>query len=288
MLLSMTGFGKTNTIFNEKKISIEIRTLNSKSIELKTKIPLEYRGIETQIRKMLGAKLYRGKIDLSIYSESTKGAHQNILDIERVKNYYKELRKINKSLEETSTDYLSMVLKMPDIYAPQEQVVSEEELQTVMSLLESACDLTVKFREQEGETIEFDFTNYISNIKSRIKEVERFENERIENIKKRIHSGLSSIKASNIDENRMEQELLFYIEKLDISEEKSRLNNHLDYFLKTMKESNNGKKLGFISQEIGREINTLGSKSNHTQMQQIVVEMKDFLEKIKEQVLNTL
>ena len=288
MLLSMTGFGKTNTIFNEKKISIEIRTLNSKSIELKTKIPLEYRGIETQIRKMLGTKLYRGKIDLSIYSESTKGGHQNILDIERVKNYYEELRKINKSLEETSTDYLSMVLKMPDIYAPQEQVVSEEELQTVMSLLESACDLTVKFREQEGETIEFDFTNYISNIKSRIKEIERFENERIENIKKRIHSGLSSIKASNIDENRMEQELLFYIEKLDISEEKSRLNNHLDYFLKTMKETNNGKKLGFISQEIGREINTLGSKSNHTQMQQIVVEMKDFLEKIKEQVLNTL
>tara|TARA_B100001758_G_C18396326_1_gene606180 strand:+ start:882 stop:1748 length:867 start_codon:yes stop_codon:yes gene_type:complete len=288
MLLSMTGFGKTNTIFNEKKISIEIRTLNSKSIELKTKIPLEYRGIETQIRKMLGAKLYRGKIDLSIYSESTKGSHQNILDIERVKNYYDELREINKSLGETSTDYLSMILKMPDIYTPQEQVVSEEELQTVMSLLESACDLTIKFREQEGETIELDFTNYISNIKSRIKEVERFENERIENIKKRIHSGLSSIKASNIDENRMEQELLFYIEKLDISEEKSRLNNHLVYFLKTMKESNNGKKLGFISQEIGREINTLGSKSNHTQMQQIVVEMKDFLEKIKEQVLNTL
>ncbi len=284
----MTGFGKTNTIFNEKKISIEIRTLNSKSIELKTKIPLEYRGIETQIRKMLGAKLYRGKIDLSIYSESTKGSHQNILDIERVKNYYDELREINKSLGETSTDYLSMILKMPDIYTPQEQVVSEEELQTVMSLLESACDLTIKFREQEGETIELDFTNYISNIKSRIKEVERFENERIENIKKRIHSGLSSIKASNIDENRMEQELLFYIEKLDISEEKSRLNNHLVYFLKTMKESNNGKKLGFISQEIGREINTLGSKSNHTQMQQIVVEMKDFLEKIKEQVLNTL
>ena len=284
----MTGFGKTNTIFNEKKISIEIRTLNSKSIELKTKIPLEYRGIETQIRKMLGAKLYRGKIDLSIYSESTKGSHQNILDIERVKNYYDELREINKSLGETSTDYLSMILKMPDIYTPQEQVVSEEELQTVMSLLESACDLTIKFREQEGETIELDFTNYISNIKSRIKEVERFENERIENIKKKIHSGLSSIKASNIDENRMEQELLFYIEKLDISEEKSRLNNHLVYFLKTMKESNNGKKLGFISQEIGREINTLGSKSNHTQMQQIVVEMKDFLEKIKEQVLNTL
>ena len=284
----MTGFGKTNTIFNEKKISIEIRTLNSKSIELKTKIPLEYRGIETQIRKMLGTKLYRGKIDLSIYSESTKGTHQNILDLERVKNYYEELREINKSLGETSTDYLSMILKMPDIYTPQEQVVSEEELQTVMSLLESACDLTVKFREQEGETIELDFTNYISNIKSRIKEVERFENERIENIKKRIHSGLSSIKASNIDENRMEQELLLYIEKLDISEEKSRLNNHLVYFLKTMKESNNGKKLGFISQEIGREINTLGSKSNHTQMQQIVVEMKDFLEKIKEQVLNTL
>ena len=284
----MTGFGKTNTIFNEKKISIEIRTLNSKSIELKTKIPLEYRGIETQIRKVLGAKLYRGKIDLSIYSESTKGSHQNILDIERVKNYYDELREINKSLGETSTDYLSMILKMPDIYTPQEQVVSEEELQTVMSLLEGACDLTIKFREQEGETIELDFTNYISNIKSRIKEVERFENERIENIKKRIHSGLSSIKASNIDENRMEQELLFYIEKLDISEEKSRLNNHLVYFLKTMKESNNGKKLGFISQEIGREINTLGSKSNHTQMQQIVVEMKDFLEKIKEQVLNTL
>ena len=284
----MTGFGKTNTIFNEKKISIEIRTLNSKSIELKTKIPIEYRGIETQIRKMLGAKLYRGKIDLSIYSESTKGSHQNILDIERVKNYYEELREINKSLGQTSTDYLSMILKMPDIYTAQEQVVSEEELQTVMSLLESACDLTIKFREQEGETIELDFTNYISNIKSRIKEVERFENERIENIKKKIHSGLSSIKASNIDENRMEQELLFYIEKLDISEEKSRLNNHLVYFLKTMKESNNGKKLGFISQEIGREINTLGSKSNHTEMQQIVVEMKDFLEKIKEQVLNTL
>tara|TARA_Y100000385_G_scaffold193749_1_gene200450 strand:- start:249 stop:1103 length:855 start_codon:yes stop_codon:yes gene_type:complete len=284
----MTGFGKTNTIFNEKKISIEIRTLNSKSIELKTKIPLQYRVVETQIRKMLSTKLYRGKIDLSIYSESTKGTHQNILDVDRVKNYYKELREINKSLGEKSQDYLSMVLKMPDIYSPQEQVVSEEELQMVMTLLEKACDLTIKFREQEGETIESDFTNYISNIKSRIKEVERFENERVEKIKKRIHSGLASIKASNIDENRIEQELLLYIEKLDISEEKSRLNNHLVYFLKTMKESNNGKKLGFISQEIGREINTLGSKSNHTQMQQIVVEMKDFLEKIKEQVLNTL
>lgn len=284
----MTGFGKTNTIFNEKKISIEIRTLNSKSIELKTKIPLQYRVVETQIRKMLSTKLYRGKIDLSIYSESTKGTHQNILDVDRVKNYYKELREINKSLGEKSQDYLSMVLKMPDIYSPQEQVVSEEELQIVMTLLEKACDFTIKFREQEGETIESDFTNYISNIKSRIKEVERFENERVEKIKKRIHSGLSSIKASNIDENRIEQELLLYIEKLDISEEKSRLNNHLVYFLKTMKESNNGKKLGFISQEIGREINTLGSKSNHTQMQQIVVEMKDFLEKIKEQVLNTL
>ena len=284
----MTGFGKTNTIFNEKKISIEIRTLNSKSIELKTKIPLQYRVVETQIRKMLSTKLYRGKIDLSIYSESTKGTHQNILDVDRVKNYYKELREINKSLGEKSQDYLSMVLKMPDIYSPQEQVVSEEELQMVMTLLEKACDLTIKFREQEGETIESDFTNYISNIKNRIKEVERFENERVEKIKKRIYSGLSSIKASNIDENRIEQELLLYIEKLDISEEKSRLKNHLVYFLKTMKEPNSGKKLGFISQEIGREINTLGSKSNHTQMQQIVVEMKDFLEKIKEQVLNTL
>ena len=288
MLLSMTGFGKSNTILNEKKISIEIRTLNSKSIELKTKIPIEYRGIENQIRKMLSSKLYRGKIDLNIYSESTKGNYQNILDIDRVRNYYQELKEINKKLGESSSDYLSMVLKMPDIYSQQEQSVSEEELKTVMTLLEKACDLTIKYREQEGKTIEIDFVNYISNIKTRIKEVERFENDRLEKIKQKIYSGLSSINLPNIDENRMEQELLFYIEKLDISEEKSRLNNHLVYFLKTMKEPNNGKKLGFISQEIGREINTLGSKSNHTEMQQIVVEMKDFLEKIKEQILNTL
>ena len=176
----MTGFGKSNTILNEKKISIEIRTLNSKSIELKTKIPIEYRGIENQIRKMLSSKLYRGKIDLNIYSESTKGNYQNILDIDRVRNYYQELKEINKKLGESSSDYLSMVLKMPDIYSQQEQSVSEEELKTVMTLLEKACDLTIKYREQEGKTIEIDFVNYISNIKTRIKEVERFENDRLE------------------------------------------------------------------------------------------------------------
>jgi len=288
MLLSMTGFGKTNGVLGTKKVSVEIRSLNSKSLDLTVKFGGPYKELESDIRKIIAEQLNRGKIDVGVYLESTTSNDSGSINTELAKKYYQEIRALNEQIGNQSADYLSLVLRMPDVVTYQSSEISEEEKEWVLQLVADTCSALTNFREQEGEAIKLDLENRIGAIHKDLKEVPKFESERISIVKERIQKGLKELENSSIDLNRLEQEMIFYLEKMDISEEKIRLANHLDYFTETMKLPFSGKKLGFIAQEIGREINTLGSKSNHTEMQKLVVEMKDNLEKIKEQVLNTL
>ncbi|MDG1842009.1 MAG: YicC family protein [Crocinitomicaceae bacterium] len=288
MISSMTGFGKAESVYNNKKITVEIRTLNSKSIEIKTKIPTLYKDLDLHIRKLLTKNLIRGKIDCNIYIEDTSGEKATTINKEKLNAYYKELKQINKGWKENSTDYLSVILRIPDVFTKENSSIDKKEEEIILELIKRACENTTSFRLQEGKAIEKEFNLYLSDINDRLKKIEPFEKTRKESQKKKITQGLSILDPQKINNDRLEQELIYYIEKLDISEEKSRLKNHLMYFSETMKFPNTGKKLGFISQEIGREINTLGSKGNHAEIQKMVVEMKDALEKIKEQVLNTL
>lgn len=288
MLQSMTGFGKSNGVFNSKKISVEIRSLNSKGLDLSMKLPSCYRELESEIRKIVAERLDRGKIDLGLFLESSGDTSNGLLNKELANHYYRELKSLNESWNEKPVDYLAMVIRMPEVLNQQSFELSDEERNFILNLIEATCEKITEFRKQEGEALikEFDFR--ITEIRRLLNEVPQFENERLITIRERITKGLAEIEGFNIDENRLEQEMIFYIEKFDISEEKMRLSNHLDYFLETVALPRSGKKLGFISQEIGREINTLGSKSNHLEMQKRVVEMKDALEKMKEQILNTL
>lgn len=284
----MTGFGKSNGVFNSKKISVEIRSLNSKGLDLSMKLPSCYRELESEIRKIVAERLDRGKIDLGLFLESSGDTSNGLLNKELANHYYRELKSLNESWNEKPVDYLAMVIRMPEVLNQQSFELSDEERNFILNLIEATCEKITEFRKQEGEALikEFDFR--ITEIRRLLNEVPQFENERLITIRERITKGLAEIEGFNIDENRLEQEMIFYIEKFDISEEKMRLSNHLDYFLETVALPRSGKKLGFISQEIGREINTLGSKSNHLEMQKRVVEMKDALEKMKEQILNTL
>ena len=288
MLLSMTGFGKSNGVFESKKVSVEIRSLNSKGLDLSLKIASPYRDLETAIRKMLSENLDRGKVDVGIFIESTNESLNNIINNEVATKYYSAIKKLNESWGEAPQDYLSIVLRMPEVLNTQTAELTEEEKKWILNLVNETCGRLNDFRAQEGAALKKEFELRIGEIRSLLSQIEAFEDIRILQIKERILKGLKELEHPGLDQNRLEQEMIFYLEKLDVSEEKMRLTNHLNYFIETMSSPLSGKKLGFIAQELGREINTLGSKSNHGDMQRLVVEMKDNLEKIKEQVLNTL
>jgi uncharacterized protein (TIGR00255 family) len=284
----MTGFGKSNGVYHSKKVSVEVRSLNSKGLDLTLKIPSAYRELDSEIRKMVAEKLDRGKIDLGIYIESSGDASNGLINKELASHYYRELKALNDSWNEPPVDYLSLVVRMPEVLNQQSFELDQDERSFMLDLMAESLEKLNEFRKQEGEALRIEFTKRIVEIRDLLLEIPKFEKERVQTIRERIAKGIAEIEGLKVDDNRMEQEMIFYIEKFDISEEKMRLNNHLDYFIETLNIPRSGKKLGFIAQEIGREINTLGSKSNHSEMQKRVVEMKDALEKIKEQILNTL
>ena len=288
MLKSMTGFGKATGTYHTKKITVEIRSLNSKSLDLSTRIPSHFKELDAHMRKMILASCGRGKIDVSLSVD--------VIDTEQVKSinekkaiaYFDELKALGTVIGEESSDYLSMILRMPDIYSSVKSELTEEEKEIVYTISKEAIESLNTFRSKEGKDLQREFQERIDEIRSFLLEVPKYEQERIEIIRERMKKGLEEMKSGSYDDNRFEQEMIFYIEKLDVAEEKMRLSNHLTYFEETMVLNESGKKLGFIAQEIGREINTLGSKSNHAEMQKLVIGMKDNLEKIKEQILNTL
>ena len=295
MILSMTGYGKSIATFQDKKINVEIKSLNSKALDLSTRIAPLYREKEMEMRQMIQQKVIRGKVDFSIWIEKDEVADAASINIELAKNYYQQLTALASSNNEAAPSMVEMmpnILRMPDILVKQDQteILSEEEWAVARQAIDSALDALVDFRRQEGEALAKKFGEKIDNIEALLKSIEPYENSRVEKIRQRIIDGLKQIPEIDYDKNRLEQELIYYIEKLDISEEKQRLTNHLNYFRETMAEpeGGQGKKLGFIAQEMGREINTTGSKSNQAEMQNIVVKMKDELEQIKEQVLNAM
>ena len=289
MILSMTGFGKTTCESGSKKITIEIRSLNSKQLDLISRIPGIYREKEIELRNVVAQKLERGKIELTVYFENMGKESTSQLNIPIIENYYKQIVEISQQLQmPLPVDWFPTLLRLPDIMKNEMQVLDEEEWSVIYSAFMEAINQMIAFRRQEGDALHKFFKTKLSNIKTLLEEIEPYEKERIEKVKNKIMENLSTLKDIDYDKNRFEQELIYYIEKLDINEEKQRLAQHLSYFEETMAESSSGKKLGFIAQEMGREINTLGSKSNNSEMQKIVIKMKDELEQIKEQVLNVL
>ncbi len=291
MIQSMTGFGKVTAELPTKKVTIEIKALNSKQLDLSTRIPSIYKEKEMQIRSRLLQTLERGKVDFAIYMEYIGKDASSQINQEAVMSYFAQLKELSDKLgisAPSSWDELQLVLRMPDVIKTDPVEADEEEWNVVSKAIDEAIQHLCDFRIQEGAMLQNLFTQKVSNISALLKEVEPYEKERIEKIKGRILDNLEKL-AVDYDKNRFEQEMIYYIEKLDVNEEKNRLDNHLKYFLETMENGHGqGKKLGFIAQEMGREINTLGSKSNHADMQKIVVRMKDELEQIKEQVLNVL
>lgn len=288
MLHSMTGYGKATGTFEGKKVSIEIKALNSKSMDLYIRIASSYREKELELRQKVTFLLDRGKVDVNLVIESTGATKSVEINKDLAAAYFQDLKKTNEIVNQNEIDYMALILKMPDIFIQSKDEVSEDEALFLDKLMEEACNQLNNFRRQEGLALEKEFTERIHEIKNLLSRVSDYETLRVDTIRDRMKKGLEEIQAVNYDENRFQQELIYYIEKLDVTEEKMRLSNHLDYFLESMVLPSAGKKLGFITQEIGREINTLGSKSYHVELQKIVVEMKDSLEKIKEQVLNTL
>lgn len=292
MIQSMTGFGKVIAELPTKKVTVEIKALNSKQLDLSTRIPSLYKDKEMAIRSRLLQTLERGKVDFSIFIEYIGKGTSAQINQEAVIGYYNQIKELSWKLGfETPTDWVSMqsLLRMPDVITTEAIEAEEEEWEIVRQTIDAAINQLCEFRIQEGAMLQNLFTQKINNIAQLLREVEPYEKERIEKIKGRILDNLKKSVPVDYDHNRFEQEMIYYIEKLDINEEKNRLDNHLKYFLETMDSGHGqGKKLGFIAQEMGREINTLGSKSNHAEMQKIVVRMKDELEQIKEQVLNVL
>lgn len=290
MLQSMTGFGKSSGTFNNKKITVEIRSLNSKNLDLNMRMPSIYRETELDLRKTIAHYLDRGKVDCNISFDQNGNDKNYTINQELASDYYSQLSILADKLNQPKDDLLQMVMRMPELFSSAQEDLSDEEKDFLAILLKEAIDNLNAFRTKEGLQLQDEFEERIQTIQSLLNDVPKYEEERIPIIKERIAKNLDEvINKDNIDSNRFEQELIYYIEKFDISEEKMRLENHLNYFLETLSlPKSNGKKLGFITQEIGREINTLGSKSYHTELQKIVVQMKDELEKIKEQVLNTL
>lgn len=292
MIQSMTGYGKATAIFGEKKINVEIKSLNSKAMDLSTRIAPLYREKEIEIRNMVSKSLERGKVDFSLWIEKEVSDTAAQINIALAQSYDKQMKALAEALGYTypQTDYMATLLRMPDIMSKDDvQELSETEWEAVRNVVEEAIDHLVDFRKQEGAALEKKFNEKIDNIENLLKSIEPYETERVAKIRERITDALEKTISIDYDKNRLEQELIYYIEKLDINEEKQRLANHLKYFRETMAGGHGqGKKLGFIAQEMGREINTTGSKSNHAEMQNIVVQMKDELEQIKEQVLNVM
>ena len=287
----MTGYGKAVVAYKGKKINVEVKSLNSKALDLSTRIAPLYREKEMEIRQIVTAKLLRGKVDFAVWIEKEASADATPVNAALVANYYRQISDIaEKTGIPAPTDWLSLLLRMPDVMTRTEtEELTDEEWAVVRGAVEEAVDRLVEFRTQEGAALQKKFGEKIDNIERLLHSIEPWEKARVEKIRTRIVDGLKSIPDVEYDKNRLEQELIYYIEKLDISEEKQRLANHLKYFRETMEEqAGQGKKLGFIAQEMGREINTTGSKSNQAEMQNIVVKMKDELEQIKEQVLNAL
>ena len=285
MVLSMTGFGKATAQLSGKKVTVEIRSLNSKQTDLNVRLPQFYREKELEVRELLNNRLVRGKIDCGIYVELTGEDDAPKVNKPLVMGYIRQLEEIKRE-SGIAGDSLAVAMRMPDVLKTEKDELSPEEWNAVSGVINAAIDQLLAFRKQEGDSLKADFLGRIEAIRSALTAVQPFEESRITALKERLLKNLEGI---SVNQDRYEQELIFYIEKLDINEEKVRLSNHLDYFIQVMNsEEQAGKKLGFISQEIGREINTLGSKANHAAIQKLVVQMKEELERIKEQVLNTL
>jgi uncharacterized protein (TIGR00255 family) len=286
----MTGFGKATCEVGTKKLTIEIKSLNSKQLDLFSRLPNIYREKELELRNYVAQKLERGKVEFSISMDSINGSQPNQINKTLVKSYYEEIKSLSQELGvEPPADWMRILLKMPEVMKMEVAELEETDWNIIRKAFEEAVGALMEFRQKEGESLKNVFLQKIGNIRNLLVQVEPYEKERVEKIKTRILENLSSLKQVEIDKNRFEQEMIYYLEKLDVNEEKNRLRQHLNYFEETMNaEGASGKKLGFIAQEIGREINTLGSKSNHPEMQKIVVMMKDELEQIKEQVLNVM
>ncbi|HLN95191.1 MAG TPA: YicC/YloC family endoribonuclease [Flavobacterium sp.] len=286
MVQSMTGFGKATVQLQAKKITVEIKSLNSKGLDLNMRLPQAYREMELELRNIVSQRLERGKVDFCIYVENTIEQTASKINAPIVKAYIEQMREVIPDAD--ATELMKMAVRMPDALKTDREEVDETEWQQIRVAIEEALDNIQQFRRDEGASLDKEFRIRIDNIRTFMEAAYEIDPDRIAAIKERLHNAVTELKAE-IDQNRFEQELIYYLEKLDITEEKVRLSNHLDYFLETLDlEEANGRKLGFIGQEMGREINTMGSKSNHSKMQKLVVLMKDELEKIKEQVLNVL
>ncbi|SFB13057.1 TIGR00255 family protein [Flavobacterium swingsii] len=286
MIQSMTGFGKASLQLPTKKITVEVKSLNSKGLDLNTRMPSVYREMELGLRNQIAQQLERGKIDFSLFIEVTGEETSTKVNAPIVKAYISQMRAILADADET--ELMKMAVRMPDALKTERDEIDENEWKEIQKVIVEALNNILNFRQAEGLSLEKEFSLRIANIRQYLSDAIALDPERIQNIKDKLQTAITELKV-NVDENRFEQELIYYLEKLDVTEERVRLNNHLDYFLETIAGSEaNGRKLGFITQEMGREINTLGSKSNHAGMQKLVVMMKDELEKIKEQVLNVL
>jgi uncharacterized protein (TIGR00255 family) len=286
MIQSMTGFGKATLQLSTKKITVEVKSLNSKGLDLNVRMPSLYREMELGLRTQIASKLERGKVDFSIFIESTAEQTSTKVNVPIVKGYMKQLKEIYADADET--ELMKMAVRMPDAMKIERDEIDENDWVQIQAVIEEAVQNILTFRKDEGMSLEKEFQLRIGNIRQYMTDALALDPERVQAIKDRLQTAIAELEV-NVDENRFEQELIYYLEKLDITEEKVRLTNHLDYFLETINGMEaNGRKLGFITQEMGREINTMGSKSNHAQMQKLVVQMKDELEKIKEQVLNVL
>lgn len=286
MIQSMTGFGKATLQLPTKKITVEIKSLNSKGLDLNTRMPSVFREMELGLRNQLSQRLERGKIDFSLYVEVTGEETSSKINVPIVKGYINQMKAVIPNADET--ELMKMAVRMPDALKTERDEIDENEWKKIQSVIDEALENIVQFRKDEGVSLEKEFLHRIANIMTLMNNAVAYDAERVETVKTRLRTALEELK-ENVDENRFEQELIFYLEKYDITEEKVRLENHLNYFIETLAGTEaNGRKLGFITQEMGREINTMGSKSNHSEMQKLVVMMKDELEKIKEQVLNVL
>lgn len=288
MIQSMTGYGKSVLHLPSKKVTIEVKSLNSKNLDLNTRIPSYYREKELDVRKKLASSLVRGKVDFSIYVEMTADETSTTVNTGVVREYMQQLRNVTQVGSSDDVELMKMAVRMPDALKTEREELDEEEWNQIDAHIDEALKEIIQYRIDEAQSLEEDFKTRITNIQIALEEVKKLDGDRIAHVKERLQKALTDLKVE-VDENRFEQELIYYLEKLDINEEKVRLANHLEYFLQQLAtEDSNGKKLGFIVQEIGREINTTGSKANFAPIQKLVIQMKDELEKIKEQILNVL
>ena len=290
MTHSLTGFGKSEVTIGHLHVNIEIRSLNSKFLDLTQKIPTVFKEIDSSLRSIIKNDLKRGKVDLTIYYEKINSSSKITINKEQLKNYYNQLKEISTELNnQNDKDFMGYALKLPEVIKHQKETIDKQSNEILINAVKEACEDLNRFRKKEGESLQKELLNYVNYILDNLTKINPFEKERLPKVKQKLLRSIEELNLkSQIDEKRLEQELIYYAEKLDLTEEKVRLKEHCIHFKETLKEMNSGKKLGFITQEMGREINTLGSKAHHLSIQKIVVKMKDELEKIKEQVLNIL